>query len=120
MDGIYKQKSFFNFFSSLNGANENSAFDQKSSSKIVLNNNTVLIMRQVSNVLALVWIMRHENYDKNVGLMDYNFTVCKTGLNEVFKVREEFAEKNQAPAAAAASAASVSNQENSSENAVNA
>lgn len=44
--------------------NENSAFDHESSSLIKLNNGTVLYLREVSKFLALVCILREDNFDK--------------------------------------------------------
>lgn len=44
--------------------NENGAFDHQSSSLIKLNNGTVLYLREVSKFLALVCILREDNFDK--------------------------------------------------------
>ena len=43
---------------------ENGAFDHQSSSLIKLNNGTVLYLREVSKFLALVCILREDNFDK--------------------------------------------------------
>jgi len=40
----------------------------------------VLVLREVSNVLAVVYVMRDENEMKmNKGLQDYNFAVIRKG-----------------------------------------
>ncbi len=43
---------------------EGNAFDDKSGSVIRLNNSTILYLREVSKVLALVCIFRDENFTK--------------------------------------------------------
>ena len=43
---------------------EATAFDNKSSSTIKLNNGTVLYLREVTRCLALVCILREESFDK--------------------------------------------------------
>ena len=43
---------------------EATAFDNKSSSTIKLNNGTVLYLREVNRCLALVCILREESFDK--------------------------------------------------------
>lgn len=47
---------------------EATAFDNKSSSTIKLNNGTVLYLREVNRCLALVCILREESFDKQGGL----------------------------------------------------
>ncbi|KAK3865589.1 hypothetical protein Pcinc_028811, partial [Petrolisthes cinctipes] len=47
-------------------------FDKGSSSIIKLNNATVLYLREVSRFLALVCILKEDNFDKQ-GLINYNF-----------------------------------------------
>jgi hypothetical protein len=37
------------------------AFDNKSASRISLNNGTVMMLREISDVLAMVYIVREEN-----------------------------------------------------------
>ncbi len=110
------------------------AFDNRSSSTIVLDNGTVLFLREVSNVLAMVCIIREDNWmrmnrGENVGLLleiwwpskmfllglvDYNFTVIRTAINKTFEVRrlaeleeEEAAAKRAAQEAAASAAAAA-------------
>lgn len=51
---------------------DNEAFDQQSHSMIRLNNNTVLLLKEVSKVLAIVCIIREEHF-QHQGLIEYNF-----------------------------------------------
>jgi Ras-related GTP-binding protein C/D len=44
---------------------ETSAFDSQSSSVIRLNNSTIIFMKEVSNVLAMICIWREENFGKS-------------------------------------------------------
>ncbi len=46
----------------LNEDSEHAAFDEASASVIRLNNSTVLYMKEVNKVLALVCILREENF----------------------------------------------------------
>jgi len=61
-------------------------FDKESSSIIKLNNQTILYLREVSRYLALVCILREDNFDRQ-GLIDYNFLRFRNGIQEVFDVR---------------------------------
>jgi len=63
---------------------EQSSFDASSSSTIKLNNGTVLYLREVNRFLALVCILREENFDKQ-GLIDYNFNCFREAIQEVFE-----------------------------------
>merc|ERR1719244_1722847 len=65
---------------------ESSAFDQQSASVIKLNNSTVLFLKEVNKVLALVCILREENYQHN-GLIQYNFKCFREAIEDVFVVR---------------------------------
>lgn len=62
---------------------EQSSFDANSSSTIKLNNGTVLYLREVNRFLALVCILREDNFDKQ-GLIDYNFNCFREAIQEVF------------------------------------
>lgn len=42
-------------------------------------------MRQINTYLALVCVIKQENYEKQ-GLIDFNFDVFKKGIEEVFKL----------------------------------
>lgn len=68
--------------------NELATFDGCSSSTIKLNNQTVLYLREVNNFLALVCILREENFDKQ-GLIDYNFQCFKDAIQEIFNTKNE-------------------------------
>lgn len=65
---------------------EGSPFDNQSSSIIKLNNGTVLYLREVNRFLALVCILREDNFDRQ-GLIDYNFHCFREAIQEVFEVR---------------------------------
>merc|ERR1719209_1336765 len=65
---------------------ESSSFDDKSGSVVRLNNNTVLYLREVDKVLALVCILREENFEHE-GLIEYNFGCFKDAISQVFAVR---------------------------------
>ena len=65
---------------------DNEAFDQESHSMIKLNNNTVLLLKEVSKVLALVCIVREEHFQQQ-GLIEYNFKCFKDAISQVFAVR---------------------------------
>eukprot|EP00002_Diphylleia_rotans_P005153 TRINITY_DN1427_c0_g1_i1.p1 TRINITY_DN1427_c0_g1~~TRINITY_DN1427_c0_g1_i1.p1 ORF type:complete len:361 (-),score=85.03 TRINITY_DN1427_c0_g1_i1:488-1570(-) len=59
------------------------AYDAESSSIIKLNNETILYLREVNKYLALVCLLREENYEKH-GLFLYNFQCFKKAISEVF------------------------------------
>lgn len=65
---------------------DSSAFDEKSQSVIKLNNSTVLFLKEVNKVLALVCILREENFGHK-GFIEYNFKCFRQSLEEVFQVR---------------------------------
>ena len=71
--------------SSLNEV-DNEAFDQQSHSMIRLNNNTILLLKEVSKVLAIVCIIREEHFQQQ-GLIEYNFKCFKEAISQVFAVR---------------------------------
>lgn len=73
---------------SVKDENELATFDGCSSSTIKLNNQTVLYLREVNNFLALVCILREENFDKQ-GLIDYNFQVFKDAIQEIFSTKND-------------------------------
>jgi Ras-related GTP-binding protein C/D len=58
------------------------AYDEKSTSAIRLNNGMVLYLRQVSDYLALVTIMHTEHFSKR-SLLDYNIDVFRGSLREL-------------------------------------
>ncbi|KAH8284610.1 hypothetical protein KR018_005457 [Drosophila ironensis] len=65
---------------------EETAFDSGSSSLIKLNNNTILYLREVNKFLALVCILREENFNRQ-GVIDYNFICFRDAISEVFELR---------------------------------
>ena len=67
-------------------SSEEDAFDHQSSSLIKLNNNTILYLREVNKFLALVCILREENFNRQ-GVIDYNFLCFRDAISEVFELR---------------------------------
>ncbi|XP_055342998.1 ras-related GTP-binding protein C-like [Paramacrobiotus metropolitanus] len=65
---------------------EASAFDSQSSSIIRLNSSYILYLREVNKYLALVCLLREENFSRQ-GLIDYNFFCFRDALQEVFNIR---------------------------------
>ena len=53
---------------------------------IRLNNDLVLYLREVSRHLALVCLLRVENFERQ-GLLDYNFHCFRSAIHEVFRIR---------------------------------
>ncbi|KAF1791120.1 P-loop containing nucleoside triphosphate hydrolase [Phytophthora cactorum] len=66
------------------GEGDGLAYDAKSSSVIKLNNGMVLYLREVNNYLALVCLLRAENFMKQ-GIIDYNIDCFKSAIGDVFK-----------------------------------
>merc|ERR1712203_1047573 len=62
------------------------AFDDESAAVIRLNNSTVLFLKEVNKVLALVCILREENFEHE-GLIDFNFACFRRAIEKVFEVR---------------------------------
>mmetsp|Transcript_43857 Transcript_43857/g.110571 ORF Transcript_43857/g.110571 Transcript_43857/m.110571 type:complete len:363 (+) Transcript_43857:202-1290(+) len=60
-------------------------YDAGSQSIIKLNNGMVLYLREVNKYLALVSLMREDNFDRRVGLIDYNLGCLKKAIADVFK-----------------------------------
>ena len=52
------------FFFSLPEETDHAAFDDESAAVIRLNNSTILYMKEINKVLALVCILREENFTK--------------------------------------------------------
>lgn len=67
--------------------NDGSAFDEQSFSVIKLNNGTALYLREVNKFLALVCILREENFNEKQGVIDYNFQCFKQAIKEVFELK---------------------------------
>lgn len=77
---------------------EGLAYDEETQSVIRLNNGMVLYLREVNRYLALVCLLREDNYDKHgtiamsseiliscTGLIDYNFQCFRRAIVDVFK-----------------------------------
>lgn len=69
-------------------ATDDLAYDHRSCSVIRLNNNMVLYLRQVASYLALVCLVRTQNFERQ-GLIDYNIDCFKRALGKVFKSEVE-------------------------------
>uniref|UniRef100_A0A6G1SNI5 Ras-related GTP-binding protein C n=1 Tax=Aceria tosichella TaxID=561515 RepID=A0A6G1SNI5_9ACAR len=67
--------------------NDGSAFDEQSFSVIKLNNGTALYLREVNKFLALVCILREENFNEKQGVIDYNFQCFKQAIKDVFDLK---------------------------------
>ncbi|XP_063825924.1 ras-related GTP-binding protein C [Ostrinia nubilalis] len=67
---------------------EANTFNNQSSSLIKLNNGTVLYLREVNKFLALVCILREENFQKQ-GVIDYNFLCFRDAITQVFELRNK-------------------------------
>ncbi|XP_026472730.1 ras-related GTP-binding protein C-like isoform X2 [Ctenocephalides felis] len=67
---------------------DTTAFDNQSSSLIKLNNGTILYLREVNKFLALVCILREDNFDKQ-GVIDYNFLCFREAIQQVFELRSK-------------------------------
>lgn len=68
-------------------ANNGAAFDEQSFSVIKLNNGTALYLREVNKFLALVCILREENFNEKQGVIDYNFQCFRQAIKEVFELK---------------------------------
>jgi len=64
------------------------AKESKSSCVIHLNNGTLLYLREVDRCLALVCILREENFDRQ-HLLDYNIQEFKKALQKLFQVAKQ-------------------------------
>uniref|UniRef100_A0A2K6FH45 Ras-related GTP-binding protein n=1 Tax=Propithecus coquereli TaxID=379532 RepID=A0A2K6FH45_PROCO len=62
-----------------------SAYDKESMAIIKLNNTTVIYLKEVTKLLALVCILREESFERK-GLTDYNFHCFQKAIHEVFEV----------------------------------
>merc|ERR1712088_573630 len=68
---------------------ETSSFDDRSASVIRLNNSTVLYLKEVDKVLALVCILREENFN-SPGFLNHNFVQFRDAVRKVFDLREKY------------------------------
>ncbi|VVC25501.1 Gtr1/RagA G protein,P-loop containing nucleoside triphosphate hydrolase [Cinara cedri] len=76
------------------------AFDDKSSSLIKLNNGTILYLREVCSFLALVCILREDNFEKQ-RIIDYNFMILRKGIHRLFELKDK--EKDSIPSSKSSS-----------------
>ncbi|VDO24335.1 unnamed protein product [Haemonchus placei] len=73
-----------------------SPFDDNSYAVIRLKTDQVMFLRQLNKHLALVCVIRGENFEKQ-GLIDYNFNCFKEGIEKVFTVRKQIQEESKRP-----------------------
>ncbi|KAK6057647.1 Gtr1/RagA G protein region [Cooperia oncophora] len=71
-----------------------SPFDDNSYAVIRLKTDQVMFLRQLNKHLALVCVIRGENFEKQ-GLIDYNFNCFKEGIEKVFMVRKQIQEESK-------------------------
>jgi len=67
---------------------DTNAYDTESTAVIRLTNSTVCYLREVNRFLALVCILREENFNKH-GLIDYNFHCFRQAIQEIFQIRQQ-------------------------------
>jgi Ras-related GTP-binding protein C/D len=63
-------------------------YDLDSQAVVRLRINQVLFMKQINRYLALVAVVKKENFEKE-GLIDYNFNVFKKSVSDVFEVGKQ-------------------------------
>lgn len=51
-----------------------------------MNNNTILYLREVNKFLALICILREDNFHKQ-GVIDYNFLCFREAIERVFELK---------------------------------
>lgn len=87
-------------YGSVKDEREGVVYDADSNAVIKLNNGMVLYLREVNRFLALVCLLREDNFEKH-GLIDYNFECFKQAIGEVFEVRAKGGRSKTITAAAA-------------------
>ena len=78
---------------------ESLAYDAKSASIIKLNTGIVLYLREVNQYLAIVCLIREDNFDK-AGLLGYNFDCLKEAIADVFDAQRKALEAHKKKKAA--------------------
>jgi len=71
------------------GKGEVVAYDADSASLIKLSNNYVLYLREVNRYLALVCLMRNDQYNK-AGVVEYNFAQFKRAIAQLLEAKQKF------------------------------
>lgn len=107
IDVVIDLSDIYGLTSEAKANQEQTAFDSHSSSLIKLNNNTILYLKEVNKFLALVCILREENFIRqgslkaflcNInqanpkllsGVIDYNFLIFREGISQVFELRSK-------------------------------
>ncbi|KAL7752764.1 GTP-binding protein gtr2 [Sorochytrium milnesiophthora] len=72
--------------------------ERETGSIIKLNNGIVLLLRQIDRYLALVCLLRSENFESKHGLIEFNFWTFKDALRKIFEVHHQFAVGGTVPA----------------------
>ncbi|KAH7728087.1 rragc protein [Aphelenchoides avenae] len=67
------------------GENRAPGFDPNSSAVICLKTKQVIFLRQINMYLALVCVIKEDNFEKQ-GLIDFNFLIFKKGVEDVFEL----------------------------------
>ncbi|KAJ3329261.1 hypothetical protein HDU76_008279 [Blyttiomyces sp. JEL0837] len=86
ISAIYAQPVSLAQLKSVNGSQEPKK--EEAHAAIRLNNGLVLYLREVNSDLSLICLIRDDNFEKK-GLIDYNFSVFRTAVNEVFEIRKK-------------------------------
>lgn len=108
IDVVIDLSDIYGLSSESKASHEQTAFDSHSSSLIKLNNNTILYLKEVNKFLALVCILREENFIRQglssvkllnlnnfndfyfiKGVIDYNFLIFREGISQVFELRSK-------------------------------
>jgi len=69
------------------------AVDSESASVIKLNNSTILYLREVNKFLALVCILREDNFSRQ-SVIDYNVLCFREAISQVFELRTKNQKSN--------------------------
>jgi Ras-related GTP-binding protein C/D len=70
------------------------AYDADSASVIKLSNNQILYLREVNKYLALVCLMRNDQFTKS-GLVEYNFAQFKRAIAQLLEAKHKFKSENK-------------------------
>jgi Ras-related GTP-binding protein C/D len=71
------------------GSSGSTSGDGEAQATIKLNTGKVLYMREVNKHLALVTLMRQENFEKNSLIIDYNFQCFKEAITDVLGMKSK-------------------------------
>lgn len=74
--------------------NYNKAFDNKSTSVIKLDTGLTLYLREVEHLLALVCLVKDENFDRQ-HLIDYNIDCFREGAQKIFEAHKKLSREQE-------------------------